>query len=511
MKVLSTEGLTKLIQLIKSTFIPASDTVSASTVTLADVATTGDYDDLINKPTIPAAQVNSDWDAVSGVAQILNKPTLATVATSGSYNDLTDKPTIPTVNDGTLTIQKNGTDVTTFTANSSTNATANITVPTTAAEVNALPDSTKYGADLDLTGGTLQLLDQDGNALGNSVTVPDTSDFVQKTGDTMTGALTIDAQTDNHLKLVHSDTTKGTNPATTEYTVIEFNDNTNDDDYTQTRLGDVHHTLKADGTSMMTISAYKNELGSSDNASIQISEDASGNKNAETNCPLTIKTNQRAMYLVGTGKTKGTTPATDQYTQIVFNDSANSTSTGTSRLGAVEHTLDTSGNSFIRIAATRNTAGSTNAATLELKETNGGVASCSFPNTTCADGQWVNSSSTLESQVSYATGTYSKNFDLSSYLPNDGKKYEVLVSAETSTGNSSGSYVYVRVKSDIITSDVTLLRAVTRTSSSATAGGSVIIPVGTGRKLVRSVQVGTSATGNSYLLVCGYRRIGTNS
>ncbi len=45
---------------------------------------------------IPAAQVNSDWNANSGVAEILNKPTLASVATSGSYNDLTDKPTIPT-------------------------------------------------------------------------------------------------------------------------------------------------------------------------------------------------------------------------------------------------------------------------------------------------------------------------------------------------------------------------------------------------------------------------------
>ena len=62
---------------------------------LATVATSGDYDDLTNKPSIPAAQVNSDWNASSGVAEILNKPTLATVATSGSYNDLSDKPTIP--------------------------------------------------------------------------------------------------------------------------------------------------------------------------------------------------------------------------------------------------------------------------------------------------------------------------------------------------------------------------------------------------------------------------------
>jgi len=38
-------------------------------------ASTGD-NQILNKPTIPAAQVNSDWNAVSGVAEILNKPTL---------------------------------------------------------------------------------------------------------------------------------------------------------------------------------------------------------------------------------------------------------------------------------------------------------------------------------------------------------------------------------------------------------------------------------------------------
>ena len=57
-------------------------------------ATTGDFQ-VLNKPTIPAAQVNSDWNSVSGVSQILNKPTLATVATTGSYTDLINQPTIP--------------------------------------------------------------------------------------------------------------------------------------------------------------------------------------------------------------------------------------------------------------------------------------------------------------------------------------------------------------------------------------------------------------------------------
>lgn len=62
---------------------------------LSTVATTGSYGDLSDKPVIPSAQVNSDWSSASGVSQILNKPSLALVATSGNYNDLFGKPTIP--------------------------------------------------------------------------------------------------------------------------------------------------------------------------------------------------------------------------------------------------------------------------------------------------------------------------------------------------------------------------------------------------------------------------------
>lgn len=54
---------------------------------LATVASTGDYDDLLNKPTIPAAQVNADWNASSGVAEILNKPTIPTDADDISYDN----------------------------------------------------------------------------------------------------------------------------------------------------------------------------------------------------------------------------------------------------------------------------------------------------------------------------------------------------------------------------------------------------------------------------------------
>lgn len=58
----------------------------ANVADLATVATSGSYNDLTNKPTIPSAQVNSDWNATSGVAQILNKPTIPT-KTSQLTND----------------------------------------------------------------------------------------------------------------------------------------------------------------------------------------------------------------------------------------------------------------------------------------------------------------------------------------------------------------------------------------------------------------------------------------
>ena len=67
---------------------------------------------------------------------------LKTVAFTGAYSDLSGTPTIPTVNNGTLTIQKNGTNVQTFSANQSGNATANITVPT---KVSELSNDINYG------------------------------------------------------------------------------------------------------------------------------------------------------------------------------------------------------------------------------------------------------------------------------------------------------------------------------------------------------------------------------
>lgn len=69
----------------------------ASTTALAGLMLPSDKTKLNGIAAGAEVNVNADWNATEGDAFILNKPTLATVATSGSYNDLTEKPTIPTV------------------------------------------------------------------------------------------------------------------------------------------------------------------------------------------------------------------------------------------------------------------------------------------------------------------------------------------------------------------------------------------------------------------------------
>lgn len=69
----------------------------ASTTALAGLMLPSDKTKLNGIAAGAEVNVNADWNATEGDALILNKPILSTVATSGSYNDLTSKPTIPTV------------------------------------------------------------------------------------------------------------------------------------------------------------------------------------------------------------------------------------------------------------------------------------------------------------------------------------------------------------------------------------------------------------------------------
>ena len=87
-----------------------------------------------NKVVTSALETKLETIKVNGTAQ---------TATSGTVD--ISIPTAQTVGDGNMVIQRNGTAVGTFTANQTSASTINIGVPTTAADVGALPDSTVIG------------------------------------------------------------------------------------------------------------------------------------------------------------------------------------------------------------------------------------------------------------------------------------------------------------------------------------------------------------------------------
>ena len=125
----------------------------------------------------PVTHINAVRDENNDPLSTLLDRKQDTITTDNKLNwDLVDHPTIPTVNNATLTIQRNGVLQGTFTANASSNKTINIPVPVTASDVSALPSNTKYGASLNMTLDsstyvlTVQLKDQDGNNLGDAKT-----------------------------------------------------------------------------------------------------------------------------------------------------------------------------------------------------------------------------------------------------------------------------------------------------------------------------------------------------
>tara|TARA_R110002167_G_scaffold68414_3_gene193059 strand:- start:594 stop:2057 length:1464 start_codon:yes stop_codon:yes gene_type:complete len=94
--IVSSGGASPAISITASTVSAAGSMSSADKTKLDGIATGAEVNvnsdwnavsgdaEILNKPTIPSAQVNSDWNAVSGVAEILNKPTL----TSGTVTSV---------------------------------------------------------------------------------------------------------------------------------------------------------------------------------------------------------------------------------------------------------------------------------------------------------------------------------------------------------------------------------------------------------------------------------------
>ena len=125
-------------------------TTNGSTLSWASVSTgTSDYSSLTNKPSINSVTLSGNKTS----SDLGLQPALATQTVYSAKGSATKVPQIttnnlgqvtsitevtisqPTVNNATLTIQKNGTTVSSFTSNASSNVTCNITVPTKTSEL----------------------------------------------------------------------------------------------------------------------------------------------------------------------------------------------------------------------------------------------------------------------------------------------------------------------------------------------------------------------------------------
>lgn len=162
---------------VDTTYNSASENAQAGTAVAQAVSTK--VDKVTGKGLSENDYTNADKAKLDGIETGAEANVQANWTQTDTAADdyIKNKPAIPTVNDATLTIQKNGKEVGTFSANAATAATINITVPVDAEDVDALPDTTKYGASLALSIEsstyvvTATLKDQDGNTLGTSQTI----------------------------------------------------------------------------------------------------------------------------------------------------------------------------------------------------------------------------------------------------------------------------------------------------------------------------------------------------
>lgn len=85
-KLGGTPDFTQVDQLANAIVASVTKAISGVTANLARVAYSGSYNDLGNRPVIPAAQVNADWTAVGGIAAILNKPAIPAAQVNSDWN-----------------------------------------------------------------------------------------------------------------------------------------------------------------------------------------------------------------------------------------------------------------------------------------------------------------------------------------------------------------------------------------------------------------------------------------
>lgn len=201
----------------------ATFTANQSTNATANITVPTDTNELTNgagyitgisSGDVTTALGYTPYDSSNPSGYTSNVGTVTSVNNTNPDNNGNVTISIPTVNNATLTIQKNGTDVATFTANSSTNKTANIIVPTSAADVGALPSNTTIN---DLTTTAQQ------DALNSGIDSTKVSQIATNTSDISDIDSLIPSQATTSNQLADKDFVNSSVSTNTAYFIGTFN------------------------------------------------------------------------------------------------------------------------------------------------------------------------------------------------------------------------------------------------------------------------------------------------
>lgn len=123
-------------------------------------------------------------------------------------------------------------------------------------------------------------------------------------------------------------------------------------------------------------------------------------------------------------------------------------------------------------------------------------------------GQLIFRNTTLINSTTF-TPSETKTYSVANYLPKDGKMYEVFLNMWIRTGAAVGNSIGIKVLSDVIPNEgLRICRCQNNVANrSATASGSVIIPVGAQRTLQFYSVDSNGTSGNCGCMLVGFRKV----
>ena len=332
---------------------------------------------------------------------------------------------------------------------------------------------------------------------------------VNKAGDTMSGNLTISKSNPNFIvKDSRIDFT--TNPSSNIFSVFSALKDANN-----VSVGEVWHEYRTDGSHAIFFQSRKSATDNNTYSTLKLGWDGSGNRYAELNSKLlvdgilTVMGNATQQIIKNNIDYSTRTTAGEVYSDLQFQN-YEGTRFNTIRSAITYDNTGTANGSYMIFGSNKLNNSFPDGIKLFCDSNNN--LSCTFPKTTCCDGQWVNTSVQLANNVSLPIGADQEiTYDLSSAIPNNNYKYEVVLNYGVQTGNSSGA----GLSANIIGSGDSIWHRICDTYARGSwymvVGGNIVVTVGTTRTIKLHYTTISKAGQLNYLYVEGYRRIGTNS